>query len=339
LDTVTLGAKGTINAQKLTLNATGDLGLDATLSSQYDVKKSRLQLDVDRLNLNTPVGLWQLDNTINLAWDPIKHQGSITPFCLMNPNSRICLNTNTPIGTKGSAQLSYSGNPGKLLDPILPTNMRWDGPASLLANVAWAAGRKPTADVDVNFSPGSIMLKRDKNREVTINYQRLSLKSTLDAKRLATVLDFESEGVASWQSEINVNVTPDRSLSGYANIKQINLQPLGEFFPQLNTVQGLLTSQLNFTGSLNTPDVSGSIALTEGALALTANPTLLDKIEMSMAFTGQQAQLKGRWMMGNGLGRVNGQLQWPQGQFSGEIALEGDKLAVIQPPLAILDVS
>ncbi|MGL6122913.1 MAG: translocation/assembly module TamB domain-containing protein, partial [Shewanella sp.] len=339
LDTVTLEAKGTINAQKLTLNATGDLGLDATLSSQYDVKKSRLQLDVDRLNLNTPIGLWQLDNTINLAWDPIKHQGSITPFCLMNPNSRICLNSNTPIGTKGSAQLSYSGNPGKLLDPLLPTNMRWDGPASLLANVAWAAGRKPTADVDVNFSPGSIMLKRDKNREVTLDYQRLSLNATLDAKRLATVLDFEAEGVASLQSDINVNVTPDRSLSGYANIKQINLQPLGEFFPQLNTVQGLLTSQLNFTGSLNTPDVSGSIALTEGALALTANPTLIDKMDMSMAFTGQQAQLKGRWMMGTGLGRVNGQLQWPQGQFSGEIALEGDKLAVIQPQLAILDVS
>ena len=339
LDTVTLGAKGTINAQKLTLNATGDLGLDATMSSQYDVKKSRLQLDVDRLNLNTPVGLWQLDNTINLAWDQIKNQGSITPFCLMNPNSRICLNSNTPIGKKGSAQVSYSGNPGQLLIPILPTNMRWNGPASLLANVAWAAGRKPTADVNFDFAPGSIMLKRDKNREVTINYQNLSLKATLDAKRLATVLDFESEGVASWQSEINVNVTPDRTLSGYANIKQINLQPLGEFFPQLNTVQGLLTSQLNFAGSLDAPEVSGSMALTEGALALTANPTLIDKIDMSMSFAGQQAQLKGRWMMGNGLGRVNGQLQWPQGQFSGELALEGDKLAVIQPPLAILDVS
>jgi translocation and assembly module TamB len=339
VDTVTLGAKGTLNAQKLTLNATGDLGLDATVSRQYDIKKSRLQLGIERLNLATPVGLWQLDNTISLAWDQTQNQGSITPFCLVNPNSRLCLNSNTALGKKGSAQVSYSGNPGQLLVPILPTNMRWDGPASLLANFAWAAGRKPTADVNFDFAPGSIMLKRDKNREVTINYQHLSLLATLDAKRLATVLDFESEGVASCQSEINVNVTPDRTLSGYANIKQINLQPLGEFFPQLNTVQGLLTSRLNFAGSLDAPEVSGNMALTEGALALTANPTLIDKIDMSMSFAGQQAQLKGRWMMGNGLGRVNGQLQWPQGQFSGELALEGDKLAVIQPPLAILDVS
>ncbi|SIR16503.1 autotransporter secretion inner membrane protein TamB [Shewanella morhuae] len=339
IDTLTLGAKGTINAQKLTLNATGDLGLDATVSSQYDVKKSRLQVDVERLNLNTPIGPWQLDKTINLAWDQTKNQGSITPFCLINPNSRFCLNNNTSLGNKGNAQVSYSGNPGKLLIPILPTNMRWDGPASLLANFAWAANRKPTADVNLDFTPGSIMLKRAKNREVTIDYQNLSLRANLDAKQLTTALNFESEGIASWQSEINVNVTPDRALAGYANIKQINLQPLGEFFPQLNTVQGLLTSQLNFAGSLDAPEVSGSMALTEGALALTANPTLVDKIDMSMTFAGQQAQLKGRWMMGNGLGRVNGQLQWPQGQFSGELAVQGEKLAVIQPPLAILDVS
>ncbi|MCU7993505.1 translocation/assembly module TamB domain-containing protein [Shewanella glacialipiscicola] len=339
IDTLTLGAKGTINAQQLTLNAIGDLSLDVTVNSQYDVKKSHLQVDIERLNLNTPVGPWQLDKTVNLAWDKNKNQGSITPFCLINPNSRVCLNNNTPLGNKGNAQISYSGNPGKLLIPILPTNMRWDGPASLLANFAWAANRKPTADVNLDFTPGSIMLKRAKNREVTINYQNLSLRANLDAKQLTTALTFESEGVASWQSEINVNVTPDRALAGYANIKQINLQPLGEFFPQLNTVQGLLTSQLNFAGSLDAPEVSGSMALTEGALALTANPTLVDKIDMSMTFAGQQAQLKGRWMMGNGLGRVNGQLQWPQGQFSGELAVQGDKLAVIQPPLAILDVS
>lgn len=81
------------------------------------------------------------------------------------------------------------------------------------------------------------------------------------------------------------------------------------------------------------------MSLTEGALALTANPTLINKIDMSMNLGGQQAELKGRWMMGNGLGRVSGNLRWPQGLFSGELAIEGDKLAVIQPPLAILDIS
>ncbi|MFG0456351.1 translocation/assembly module TamB domain-containing protein [Shewanella mangrovisoli] len=339
LDTVTLGSKGDIQNQKLTLSATGDLGLELGVTSQYDMKKSQLQAQVNKINLATPVGRWEIDKDILVAWDQNKSKGNISPFCLVNPNSKVCLDNQVTIGKTGEAQLSYAGNLGKLLVPVLPNNMQWDGGSSLLANFAWAAGRKPTANVDFNFTPGSIKLKRAKNREVTINYQQLDFKANLDAKRLLSSISFESEDVASWQSELTVNVTPDRTLSGYANIKQINLQPLGEFFPQLNTLEGLLTSRLNFAGTLDAPEVSGNVSLTQGALALTANPTLINKIDMSMDLGGQQASLKGRWMMGNGLGRVTGDMRWPQGQFSGELAIKGDKLAVIQPPLALLDVS
>ncbi|WP_249555041.1 translocation/assembly module TamB domain-containing protein [Shewanella sp. 10B] len=339
LDTVTLGSKGDIQNQKLTLSATGDLGLELGVTSQYDMKKSQLQAQVNKINLATPVGRWEIDKDILVAWDQNKSKGNISPFCLVNPNSKVCLDNQVTIGKTGEAQLSYAGNLGKLLVPVLPNNMQWDGGSSLLANFAWAAGRKPTANVDFNFTPGSIKLKRAKNREVTINYQQLDFKANLDAKRLLSSISFESEDVASWQSEVTVNVTPDRTLSGYANIKQINLQPLGEFFPQLNTLEGLLTSRLNFAGTLDAPEVSGNVSLTQGALALTANPTLINKIDMSMDLGGQQASLKGRWMMGNGLGRVTGDMRWPQGQFSGELAIKGDKLAVIQPPLALLDVS
>lgn len=339
LDTVILGSKGDIQNQKLTLSATGDLGLELGVSSQYDMKKSQLKAQVNKINLATPVGRWEIDKDIFIAWDQNKSKGNISPFCLVNPNSQVCLDNQVTIGKTGDAQISYAGNLGKLLVPVLPDNMQWDGSSSLLANFAWAAGRKPTANVDFNFTPGSIKLKRAKNREVTIKYQQLALKANLDAKRLTSTINFESEAVASWQSEFTVNVTPDRALSGYANIKQINLQPLGEFFPQLNTLEGLLTSKLNFAGTLDAPEVSGNVSLTQGALALTANPTLVNKIDMSMDLGGQQASLKGRWMMGTGLSRVTGDMRWPQGQFSGELAIKGDKLAVIQPPLALLDVS
>lgn len=339
LDSITFGTKGNIDNQKLTLNTTGDLGLDLGATSQYNLKKSQLQAQINKVNLLTPVGRWELDKDIFIDWDQNKAKGNIAPFCLLNPNSKVCLDNTISLGKSGAAQLSYAGSPGKLLSPMLPKNMIWNGNASLLANLAWSAGRKPTANVNLEFSPGSIQLKRAKNREVTVAYQQFDLNANLDAKRLLTSIQFESEGIASWQSEISVNVTPDRALSGYANIKQINLQPLGEFLPQLNTLEGLLTSRLKFAGSLDTPEVSGNISLSEGAIALTANPTLINKMDMSIDLSGQQASLKGRWMMGDGLGRISGDIQWPLGQFSGVLAIKGDKLAVIQPPLALLDVS
>ncbi|QYJ80586.1 translocation/assembly module TamB domain-containing protein [Shewanella acanthi] len=338
LETTNLDAKGNIETQSLTLNATGDLGLDLSVSNQYDPIKTLSQTQINRINLSTPVGKWSLNKDILIGWDQAKNKGSISPFCLDNPNSKICLDNSVNLGKNGEAQISYNGSPGKLLIPVLPRNMKWDGSAAMLANVAWAASKKPTAKVNLEFSPGSIKLKRAK-REVTIDYQQLALMLDLDAKRLLTTINFESENVASWQSEMTINVSPDRSLSGYANIKQINLQPLGEFFPQINTLEGLLTSRLTFAGSLETPEVAGNIDLTQAAIALTANPTLINKMNMSMVLGGQQASVKGRWMMGNGMGQISGDMRWPQGLFSGEIAIKGDKLAVIQPPLALLDVS
>lgn len=339
LDTVILGSKGNIQNQKLTLSATGDLGLELGITSQYNLKKSQLQAQVNKINLATPVGRWEIDKDILINWDQAKTKGNISPFCLINPNSKICLDNQVTLGKTGDAQLSYAGNLGKLLAPVLPNNMIWDGNSSLLANFAWAAGRKPTANINFDFTPGKIKLKQTKNHEVIINYQQLALSANLDAKRLLSSINFESEDVVSWKSEMTVNVTPDRTLSGYANIKQINLQPLGEFLPQFNILEGMLASKLNFNGTLDAPEVSGDITLTQGALALAANPTLINKINMSMELAGQQASLNGRWMMGDGLGRVTGDIHWPQGQFSGELAVKGDKLAVIQPPLALLDIS
>ncbi|MGL4612988.1 MAG: autotransporter assembly complex protein TamB [Shewanella sp.] len=338
-DTVDFNSKGNLNAQTLTVHASGDLGLDLALASQYDPKKSQLQTQINRLDMATPVGLWQLDQDVTISWDQLKNRGNLTPFCLVNPNSRLCLTQSTLQGTKGEVQLSYSGNPGKLLTPLLPANMQWDGSADMTSRFSWAANRQPTADLALHFPPGSLVLKRSQNHEVTLKYQDLSLEATLDAKQLRTVLNVESEDIANWQSELSVNVSPDRALSGYAHIHRINLQPLGQFFPQLHTLEGILSSKLNFAGTLAEPEVAGNISLTEGALALTANPTLINKMDLAVNLGGQQADLKGRWMMGNGLGRLTGEMRWPKGQFSGELAIKGDKLAMIQPPLALLDIS
>ncbi|GGP60822.1 hypothetical protein GCM10009347_28860 [Shewanella algicola] len=79
--------------------------------------------------------------------------------------------------------------------------------------------------------------------------------------------------------------------------------------------------------------------ISDGAFALSSNPTLIDKLYLSLALEGQQGQLSGQWHMGDGEVSTQGSLTWPQGQFSGDINVKGSNLAVIQPPMAILNVS
>lgn len=85
--------------------------------------------------------------------------------------------------------------------------------------------------------------------------------------------------------------------------------------------------------------MQGSLSLENGALATTNNPTLIDDITLAMQLKGQQAKVDGTLAMRDGKASVAGTLAWPDGRFSGDIDILGDKLAFIQPPIAILDIS
>ncbi|MGI2853394.1 autotransporter assembly complex protein TamB [Shewanella algae] len=339
LDGITLRAKGNEQQQKLGLETEGDLQLDTAVYSQLDLAKQTARLELSKFNLGSVLGQWQLEQTVSLDWDLKQNRGELSAFCLSHPFSRLCLVDNVSLTDKGEAKLHYQGQPGQLLAKLLPEQLSWQGDASMDAALAWQPGARPQGKLDFQLAPGKVSLKRKQQASASVDYQALTLKATLDDDALRSHILFNSDALARWESQLDINITPDRSLSGYVNIEKINLQLLGQFMPQLETIEGLLGANLKLAGSLNNPELSGQLSLREGALASTANPTKLEQISLDMAFVGQTAELQGQWMMGSGQANLSGQLRWPQGQFSGDIQLKGQELGVIQPPLAIVNVS
>ncbi|ABE54789.1 protein of unknown function DUF490 [Shewanella denitrificans OS217] len=334
---VSLLAQGDISQQSLTISSEGELAIKGELNSQYQQLTDAFSAELARLSITTKVGQWQLNNPAKLEWQQGK--GSISPFCLQHPQSRLCLVDPINIGKQGQLNLAFSGNPGQLLAPVLSKKMRWDGEATLAAQVHWREGTRPTAKLDFALLPGNITLIRAKNNLISLDYQTFNLAAQLDEKALSGQIGINSEGIAQFQSQFSIANDEQRSLSGEIDVNHLNLQPFGEFFPQLATLEGVISTKLLLAGTLAEPDISGNIRLVDGAVALASNPTLMDKIYLDLALSGQQGNLSGHWFMGKGEGKVLGTLSWPQGQFSGELAIAGDSLAFIQPPLAILDVS
>ena len=338
LEQLNVNTRGNILTQSISLTSKGDVAVTSQIDSEYNEKTQKVNASVNQLSLDSVIGLWQLDDPISLRWDQLNSKGSATAFCLRHTTSTLCVKESL-FGQKGTVAVNFDGNIGKLLKPVLPSDFDWDGMMQLLANVNWDAKSKPTANAAITLSPGSFSLNRSKTKRINLDYENLQLLADLNGQRLATSLSFEAVDVARWQSELTVNVTPDRALSGSANIQNVNLQPLGEFFPQLETLQGMLSSDLTFSGTLDTPNVAGKIQMQEGALAASANPTRLEQIQLTLNLSGQQGTLSGGWRMGSGAASLDGAIAWPAGEFSGQMNIKGDKLAVIQPPLAILDVS
>lgn len=100
----------------------------------------------------------------------------------------------------------------------------------------------------------------------------MKLNATLDDDALRSHILFNSDALARWESQLDIKVTPDRSLSGYVNIEKINLQLLGQFMPQLETIEGLLGANLKLDGSLNNPELSGQLNLRDGAWPVQSTP-------------------------------------------------------------------
>lgn len=339
LTDLSVSAKGDLNQQSVELSSGGALVINSQLSSQYDALTAKFKAQLQALTLESKLGLWRIDNPSELVWDNNQGTGSLSPVCLVHPQSSLCLVAPIKLGKEGKINLNARGNPGRLFAAILPKKIRWDGDAVLTSQIQWREGQRPTAAANFALMPGNITLIRDKNNQISLDYQQLLMSLTLDEQQFKSQISFNSEGIAKWESLLTIANDQDRRLLGSINIESLNLQPFGEFFPQIATLEGTIATQLQIAGTLGEPDISGNIKLSDGALSMTSNPTLFDKLYLNLALAGQRGELNGHWNMGKGEAKVAGTLAWPQGQFSGDMDISGETLAVIQPPLAILDVS
>ena len=338
LDSITLSITGDKQDQKLKLETSGEHRLDTHIDSKLNTKTEKIVAEVRRLSLSSLLGDWALQAPFKISWDNLSQTGLLSTFCWLNIDGKLCLDDQAELGENGDARITFQGDIGAILAPLLPDNLIWQAPAKLSSHLIWAKDSKPQGALSLNFEPGHVSLKNDQH-DVDIGYKTLSLHASLDEKRLSSQLQFDSHDIASWEGRLDIAVTPDRTLSGYTRLHKINLNALAEFLPQLEVIQGYISSELTITGTLDHPDVSGQLLLENGQFLTTANPTLLEEIELAVSLSGQGALLDGTWKMGQGQAQVLGNIDWSTGALNGNIQINGDNLVIIQPPLAIINVS
>ncbi|MBO1270180.1 translocation/assembly module TamB [Shewanella sp. 4t3-1-2LB] len=339
LDSLTLVADGDLNQQQLTLSSQGPQSISLTLNNRYDQQKKLVSAQLEQLQLNTNIGRWQLQHPASFRWDLQKQQGQVAPLCLQTDRNLLCLQQPVTIADKGVATLHYTGEPGELLTNLLPEGVLWQGKADMDASVSWSPKMKPTAQLQFNIAPGRISFPEGRDSPAPIDFDGGFIKAKLDQQSLTTQVEFTAGDILQLHSQLNIGVSPTHPLQGSIKMQQINLKPLQRLVPQLQTLQGLVNADIAIAGSLQDPQFSGQLQLKDGELVSTTNPTKIEQLQLQLAFAGQHATLQGNWKMGDGNGEMQGDIRWTDGQFEGDLALNGKALTLIQPPLAILKVS
>lgn len=244
------------------------------------------------------------------------------------------------LGLSGEAKIQYNGDVGVLVKPWLPSSVNWRGPATFVSEFKWFKQGKPTGLLQLDLTPGQVNFNPEttNKNEVSIRYESFHVSSLLNEQNLQTSVALKSDGIASLNAGLSINVTPDRAIDGTLSLQQINLHALSQLLPQLEVLEGSVSSSLRFGGTLYDPKASGDILVKKGSILAAANPTLVENIDLNLTFAGKKAQIGGKLKMGDGLANIDGQLNWLDKKITGSFNIKGKDLAVIQPPLAILNV-
>ncbi|WP_144209317.1 translocation/assembly module TamB domain-containing protein [Shewanella donghaensis] len=339
LSQILIALSGNLHQQTLQLSTGGEMVIDTLITNQYTPETEVFNTDINKFSISNILGNWSTDKVVNITWDQLNLTGSFNPFCINNPHSHLCFLEQTSFGEQGNVRFSAQGTPGLLLQPLLPNRLIWTGESELNGKVNWSESEKITANVDFSLSEGKFELKRSENDRINVIYDQITLNMALDEKQLISNLSVKADSITDIDSRIIISTEPSRDLSGHIKIDQLDLTAIQGFFPNLSTLDGLFSSDLMLIGNLTDPQVKGDITLTKAAIASTGNPTLIEDINLSMSLAGQEGGIDGSFKMGKGSAEIDGSLSWPLGNVSGDVNIKGEKLAFIQPPLAILDIT
>ncbi|MFQ6371045.1 translocation/assembly module TamB domain-containing protein [Shewanella sp. YIC-542] len=339
MDKLTLDANGNLYRQQARLSTQGEQSLQAILSNRYLPEQQQLALSVSELQLSSMLGQWQLTAPANVQWDLEKQQGQLSPFCLHTQANQLCLQRPVALADKGQAQLAYQGEPGQLLSPWLPEGVAWQGKATMAASLDWQPDSKPEATVQLDIAPGVITVPNGRKAAAPIAFDGGYVTAVLDSQQLTTRVAFTAGEILQLHGDMAVGVSPEHPLQGHIRMQRIQLQPLQKLVPQLHTLQGVVDGDIGISGSLQNPLFSGQLQLSDAELVSINNPTQIKQLQLKLQFAGQHATLDGHWQMGDGDAKMQGDVRWPDGRFQGNLTLKGQSLTVIEPPLAILQVS
>ncbi|WP_417762588.1 translocation/assembly module TamB domain-containing protein [Shewanella sp.] len=329
---------GDLSQQQFQLALTGDNGVSLSGNNKYNAEQQQLQLTLNELITTGQAGNWQLQDPLMVDWQQTTAQGKVAPFCLTTTDNQVCLKQAIDLANP-QIELSYAGKPASALAAFLPSGIQWQGEASMDASIKLPPNAKPTAKIQMDLAPGVITYTQQTKNSETVRYQAGQISAILDKDWLHTKATFDAGEMAKVDAAVDIATAPEHTLQGQVQLERFNLKFFEQVIPQFQTLEGLLTADLTLSGQLAQPQVSGEAKLQQGALVLSSNPTKIDELAVTANFDGQQVTIDGGWHMGKGTGTLNGDIAWPTGKPTGTLRVNGKQLTVIQPPLAIVDVS
>ncbi|MGJ3256385.1 MAG: translocation/assembly module TamB domain-containing protein [Alcanivorax sp.] len=327
-----ISANGTLARHTATANIRrDDISLETSLQGRLKALKNAPQWQgylSDTGLIHQQLGRWQQaeDTAVTLS----ATAQSISPFCLEQTQSRLCLTGSRDSNDQVDASASLSALPlalaGALLGPDFIVQGSLDGEATLQGSLD-----NPDGQYRLQTRQAKIAVRTpDVPQELLI--EQLSAQGTLQNRRLTSELSLMSD-LATVDAALEHGLDADSSLAGEVALRISSLAPLALFTTDLREISGDIRGDFSLEGTLRQPLMNGSIRLDNGRALVPVLGVAVTDLQVDVKGSPRgKLDVNGSATLGEGTMTLTGTLdprEWPA---KVDLSLNGQRLLVADRP-------
>jgi translocation and assembly module TamB len=296
--------------------------------SAWDGEISRLELQHSEFSA-------QLEEQAPLRMS--KHRADIERLCMTGASGiSLCADGNWDSGAGFDLAASLSSVPVDLLNTFVDTRLGFDQVVS--GDFHWYAGAdgRSGGRADLRMTAGTIVSLDEPDRELTTGASRLGFDVDGDDLR-GGIVDVPLPGQGQIAAEfqvLDVAVTGAPGIGGRIDIDLADIGIVLPFVTVLDDAKGTFRADLDVAGTLDTPAVTGTIALDGGSLSYLPIGLKIDEIDLRSELQEHgEIEVMGSFRAGEGRGQIRTRADHRRTPVRGlEVTLRGHNLTLIDVP-------
>ncbi|MGL6350906.1 MAG: autotransporter assembly complex protein TamB, partial [Aeromonas sp.] len=338
--------QGAAKLRDIALTLAGDMGRhQLTLSMQGSPLAANLKLNgamqgdhwrgsLSELQLTPPRWRWDLLAPWALDVDIPKQQLTMGDLCLGSKGASVCVKRSQITAAQGTLAFAVNGFDLKRLRPWLPDNFRWQGGLSADGQASWQQN-KPTLHAMVRTTPGTFVADG-----IKADYQQLALGLDFDHQKASIGLNFSSTQIGNIDTRLLITDPTGRgNLGGQLKFDNLKLATFAALIPEVRSLQGVISADARFDGTLKAPLLFGQLNLRDGEVQTHSDMVTLTKLVTRLKIEGNRAELDGSMLVGKGPLVLGGQISWANLPVSGRLTIQGKDLEAQYPGMGRIKVS
>jgi translocation and assembly module TamB len=333
LSQLALNLSGDLNQHVLSLTMKGE-PVAANLNLSGSLRGDRWRGTLSELKLNTPLQRWELTAPWALDLDLPHQRLTMGDLCLGSKGASLCVKGSQVSAQQGSLEFALSGLDLQRLHPWLPDNFCWLAVLSADGKASWR-GSQPTLRATVRTTPGTLVANGLKT-----DYQQLEFGIDFERQQAALRLDFVSKQIGTIDTNLLVTDPSGRGrLSGQLKFDDLKLTTFAPLIPEVRSLQGVISADARFDGTLAAPLLFGQLNLLDGEVQTHSDMVTLSKLVTRLKIEGNRAELDGTMLVGKGPLVLGGWLSWAQMPVSGSLTIQGKELDAQYPGMGRVRLS